>query len=105
SSRRRHTSSDRDWSSDVCSSDLPDGPLADGGGGGGTRLGPLAAELHGGPAGGPRHPPGVDHLLDGEGAARPAAPPPRSDRRPHRSEERRVGKEGGCLLTADQWTM
>src|SRR5206468_5555174 len=24
SSRRRHTRSDRDWSSDVCSSDLPD---------------------------------------------------------------------------------
>src|SRR5206468_8077149 len=26
SSRRRHTRSDRDWSSDVCSSDLVDGP-------------------------------------------------------------------------------
>src|SRR5207247_5636946 len=26
SSRRRHTSSTRDWSSDVCSSDLSDGP-------------------------------------------------------------------------------
>src|SRR5256712_12682902 len=31
SSRRRHTRSDRDWSSDVCSSDLNDG------GGGGRR--------------------------------------------------------------------
>src|SRR5206468_9921135 len=26
--RRRHTSSDRDWSSDVCSSDLTDGVVA-----------------------------------------------------------------------------
>src|SRR5256886_12811307 len=29
SSRRRHTSFDCDWSSDVCSSDLPDLPTAD----------------------------------------------------------------------------
>src|SRR5206468_6656660 len=28
--RRRHTRSDRDWSSDVCSSDLSDQPAADG---------------------------------------------------------------------------
>src|SRR5206468_6892932 len=38
SSRRRHTRSDRDWSSDVCSSDLynvsPDGKLFAGDGGG-----------------------------------------------------------------------
>src|SRR3989440_2455118 len=27
SSRRRHTRSDRDWSSDVCSSDLPEGSI------------------------------------------------------------------------------
>src|SRR2546422_11470873 len=33
SSRRRHTRCSRDWSSDVCSSDL-DGPLPAGGGGG-----------------------------------------------------------------------
>src|SRR5216683_5878824 len=30
SSRRRHTRSDRDWSSDVCSSDLLAGEIADG---------------------------------------------------------------------------
>src|SRR5699024_11289762 len=30
SSRRRHTRSKRDWSSDVCSSDLTHWPLADG---------------------------------------------------------------------------
>src|SRR2546421_5327078 len=29
SSRRRHTRSDRDWSSDVCSSDLNGAPVAD----------------------------------------------------------------------------
>src|SRR3982751_3743266 len=29
SSRRRHQSSDRDWSSDVCSSDLPSGGLVE----------------------------------------------------------------------------
>src|SRR5216683_6322046 len=29
SSRRRHTRSDRDWSSDVCSSDLPISPVAE----------------------------------------------------------------------------
>src|SRR5206468_8924026 len=29
SSRRRHTRSDRDWSSDVCSSDLGDEPSSD----------------------------------------------------------------------------
>src|SRR5437868_12194144 len=31
SSRRRHTRSKRDWSSDVCSSDLDPHPLRDGG--------------------------------------------------------------------------
>src|SRR5207253_5805901 len=30
SSRRRHTRWPRDWSSDVCSSDLPAGPVTDG---------------------------------------------------------------------------
>src|SRR2546428_4826862 len=39
SSRRRHTRSDRDWSSDVCSSDLPPGGPGGPGGGGGGRAG------------------------------------------------------------------
>src|SRR5216683_6675805 len=48
SSRRRHTRSDRDWSSDVCSSDLPlAAPFADRGAGCPRDADPAAA---GGPA-------------------------------------------------------
>src|SRR5437868_15534574 len=75
SSRRRHTRSKRDWSSDVCSSDLP----------------PNAVGLHRvGLAGGQRVRQGevepvvlgvIGVLVDG-----PVV----------RSEERRVGKECGC---------
>src|SRR5436305_8205305 len=75
SSRRRHTRCGRDWSSDVCSSDL-----------GGDGLAP--------------EPRGVDAgavaLLQGAGRG---VPPPlivrirQLGRRPLRSEERRVGKE------------
>src|SRR5690606_40305338 len=39
SSRRRHTRFSRDWSSDVCSSDLPIGPAT-----GGVRLATVAAD-------------------------------------------------------------
>src|SRR5207249_6993855 len=39
SSRRRHTRSKRDWSSDVCSSDLDWAPLAD------LKVGPEAAPI------------------------------------------------------------
>src|SRR5699024_11741667 len=76
SSRRRHTRSKRDWSSDVCSSDL---------GGRGAA-----------PPGRPRRP---------GWRPRPASPPRRTSPAPRtgpaasapcrpRSEERRVGKEG-----------
>src|SRR5699024_11904070 len=66
SSRRRHTRSKRDWSSDVCSSDL--------------------AQPHSGPAGRSPRTCGRTSLC---GCACGCW------RRPTRSEERRVGKEGG----------
>src|SRR5699024_11733113 len=81
SSRRRHTRSKRDWSSDVCSSDLdPYGEI----GTGGPFLCPMAGREE-------REP----HLEN----AHPAGYRRRHRRVPHleavpaRSEERRVGKE------------
>src|SRR5699024_12184610 len=71
SSRRRHTRSKRDWSSDVCSSDLSLHPFAgdaDEGVQGGDTLGDVA------------------HV--GRGGDRAERPPQGT-----RSEERRVGKE------------
>src|SRR2546430_8880136 len=84
SSRRRHTRFDCDWSSDVCSSDLPRA----------AGLRAARQDIHG---------PGVPPRVDAD-AAPPAAPdlPPRARgarahgpmaHRPRRSEERRVGKE------------
>src|SRR2546428_14152764 len=68
SSRRRHTRSDRDWSSDVCSSDL----------------GSMAGRFEG--------------LSDLEWRLFedifPPAPPRRGGGMPHRSEKRRVGEKG-----------
>src|SRR2546428_2094349 len=69
SSRRRHTRSDRDWSSDVCSSDLGPRPV-------GARRGAVCPSGEGVALGG----------HDGAGGA--AA---RGEGR-RRSEERRVGK-------------
>src|SRR5206468_5984103 len=63
SSRRRHTRSDRDWSSDVCSSDLEQGPSE--------------KTLHLS-----KHSPGAAVLRENHGES--LSP---------RSEERRVGKE------------
>src|SRR5699024_12214309 len=101
--RRRHTRSKRDWSSDVCSSDLPIQH-----GGGGNRLQQLVkggliplllrlSQIHiqglprqiqlqitGGPAG----------LGGGEQARH-------SGGMLHRSEERRVGKEGRSRVERD----
>src|SRR3712207_8206436 len=77
SSRRRHTRYWRDWSSDVCSSDL--GATPPGGSGSGSRP-PFCPHGDGGV--GPARPHGP-HVLRGRGAARAAG----------RSEERRVGKE------------
>src|SRR3712207_9150543 len=83
SSRRRHTRYWRDWSSDVCSSDLiraaggrRRGQEGDGGGPG--RLDPRRAEG--------RH--------EGPDDLRPRG-------RPGRSEERRVGKEWRCRGSPD----
>src|SRR5206468_6623632 len=92
SSRRRHTRSDRDWSSDVCSSDLPE-PAHEVD----ALVGPLVADAEHGPE---------DALLE-EGDVERAAGIAAVDRRlgqleaipaalqieAERSEERRVGKE------------
>src|SRR5207249_7337206 len=96
SSRRRHTRSKRDWSSDVCSSDL---------------------DLR--RRGGPREPgAAARHLADdrraGGSAARVARPgrdlrlarrqPPPARDRPARSEERRVGKEWRSWGRRGRWS-
>src|SRR5206468_7990612 len=74
SSRRRHTRSDRDWSSDVCSSDLS------------RRHADLTSRAPSGVIANPIRPAlsiaFVGDVLPFRGAAR--------------SEERRVGKEWGC---------
>src|SRR5207245_3014898 len=82
SSRRRHTRCYRDWSSDVCSSDLaaaPIGEVAPGGIRGRLRL--RAAE---GLPSAPNALAAVDIADDGDGRRADVA---------RRSEERRVGKE------------
>src|SRR5438067_725701 len=96
SSRRRHTRSKRDWSSDVCSSDLPRhapagraprhrrSRLRDG------RPDPAAAHADGGGPDG-WHRPLHRHARTGGSA-----------RRRGRSEERRVGKECGWERSAEQ---
>src|SRR2546421_9562910 len=83
SSRRRHTRSDRDWSSDVCSSDLVGGrPLMD-----------VVRELY------RADPAEFVELRDREAASareegdEDTASVIKKLRRPTRSEERRVGKE------------
>src|SRR5207245_4238707 len=73
SSRRRHTRCYRDWSSDVCSSDLPRYPAR-----GAARVPPQP------------HPRRRGRRADCDGCARGAA---RVGRAGPRSEERRVGKE------------
>src|SRR5260221_7912240 len=87
SSRRRHTRSLCDWSSDVCSSDLEEAVDGRGGVGGVQRREhEVAGEggLDGDPGGfGVAHLPDQDHI----GVLAEDRPEPRS-------EERRVGKEG-----------
>src|SRR5690606_39869618 len=87
SSRRRHTRFSRDWSSDVCSSDL-DRPRRHRrqGPGGGDRV--LRQRLRCG-GGAPR----------GRRERRRGGGPHQGGRLLHRSEERRVGKEGRCRWT------
>src|SRR2546429_444847 len=87
SSRRRHTICSRDWSSDVCSSDLPRGhdhPVAPPGG---ARAWPRTVPRDGG-----RADPAATHR-DHRLAPGRTRVPGRADGDPHRSEERRVGKE------------
>src|SRR5699024_12088868 len=81
SSRERHTRSQRDWSSDVGSSDLPLHPFEDDGVGV-----PPAGPLR------PPHRPQADAAGD---RRRPRRAHPR--RAGSRSEERSVGKEGRIL--------
>src|SRR5690554_7580602 len=91
SSRRRHTRCGRDWSSDVCSSDLVGTP-----------------EYHPGPPH-PGHPPGCSALLPPHphlelgghlAAAERVHRAEELGRAPARSEERRVGKVCGS-----RWSM
>src|SRR5690625_7717344 len=77
SSRRRHTRWPRDWSSDVCSSDL--GPAAT------LRAIPAVVCDRRGPRRPEANPPGVRSSLLMSAAKCPVQ---------ERSEERRVGKEG-----------
>src|SRR5207248_6025187 len=93
SSRRRHTRSYGDWSSDVCSSDLP-----------------AACWWRTSRLGTPRGTPPPTRSRCAGTAGTPATPPARSRRAPlreqvARSEERRVGKEcrarvGACQAKA-----
>src|SRR5207249_6451125 len=76
SSRRRHTRSKRDWSSDVCSSDLATTPT--------TR--PSTPTPRG--------------RSRGAACRRTTSPAPRSSIPTRRSEERRVGKECRFLWSA-----
>src|SRR5690349_25107595 len=78
SSRRRHTRSLRDWSSDVCSSDLSH-PIR-------------SPPLHDVEAGRPPRPSKLQ-LPGSRPPTRPASSPVSLSPKPARSEERRVGKE------------
>src|SRR5206468_8830798 len=88
SSRRRHTRSDRDWSSDVCSSDLtavrPDGTVIE------DEVRRLIVRRH-------RHSPEVASVVGADWAERKEPQnwlvPASSAENAVRSEERRVGKE------------
>src|SRR2546421_3962790 len=87
SSRRRHTRSDRDWSSDVCSSDLPEGHPAQ------ARLGKEYLERRKA-----LEHPGQDQLCNAYRGSQAKIGDPFQERPPDashhlRSEERRVGKE------------
>src|SRR5207249_5126323 len=96
SSRRRHTRSKRDWSSDVCSSDLMAAPCA-------VSYGPVPGEIYAGHR-------FIDVLIHGWDLAKATGQDTGLDPElvqvcwevvePQvellRSEERRVGKECGC---------
>src|SRR5438445_10978885 len=88
SSRRRHTRYWRDWSSDVCSSDLRD-----------PRQRPRhALPRHPGPAGAPRGGPGGLARGGGRGGLADQAPPPAARvLRPGRRRACRLGPRGRAL--------
>src|SRR5699024_11718929 len=95
SSRRRHTSSKRDWSSDVCSSDLESR----------SRTWPPAGKLtvivcdppSGATFGNATPPPVATRgTPDTEPSLLNVSGPHLPDPSPRRSEERRVGEEGRC---------
>src|SRR5690606_40512254 len=88
SSRRRHTRFSRDWSSDVCSSDLHAKSISRA-----ATIGQTTAIDKAQSASGPSHGVGIAHPT-----RRPLliATPKASPRNGVRSEERRVGKEGRC---------
>src|SRR5690606_39416923 len=97
SSRRRHTRFSRDWSSDVCSSDLFDTELG--------RTSPTTREIPGRCEGAlcvfrrrARKSRGEQVFLDGFSSARVWRARVRSKRR---SEERRVGKAGRWVGEVD----
>src|SRR5690606_40800224 len=93
SSRRRHTRFSRDWSSDVCSSDLGDGDGSEPGDGDGEEPGDGDGEAPGDDAGVPDDGGGVG---DGGGAEPAAWYKCQTSDQAFRSEERRVGKAGRC---------
>src|SRR5207249_6044935 len=103
SSRRRHTRSKRDWSSDVCSSDLTKQVVAK------TRSAATRTD-HGGGAMYDE----IVYLLMASGSLHPTrrGGSPRDVHHPgyrprppqSRSEERRVGKEGRSRGAPGQWT-
>src|SRR5690606_41140683 len=84
SSRRRHTRFSRDWSSDVCSSDLEVGS-AEGNSASAAALSPRGGAPRGGRPGAE-----VGRRIGGRNAQGVSA----TCLTPLRSEERRVGKEG-----------
>src|SRR5688500_20124652 len=86
SSRRRHTRLQGDWSSDVCSSDLAAAAVAMAWE---TRIRLMSPE--------PRA-----AILPRPGAAITKKQAPRRREPNHRSEERRVGKEGRCGWQAEE---
>src|SRR5690606_40841047 len=81
SSRRRHTIFSRDWSSDVCSSDLPAAP---------------ARSCSGNHPCWTTSPGRTGPRCGGRPAPKPLASWPNWSSRTLRSEERRVGKEGSA---------
>src|SRR5699024_12000467 len=96
SSRRRHTRSKRDWSSDVCSSDLTVYTTADRSA---TKSPSTGERLS---ARGDRHRVDVHHRVRAPASGVAASLSRREGgRAEQRSEERRVGKEGGSGVGGD----